>query len=147
MANIHQPGAAMNDPIPVSLKAVDDALQITWSDGVSHRLTWRLLRDACPCAGCRDERARRESAAVVSRTASAASPPRAGATPQAGAGAGAGAGADLLPVLSLAEARPLRVQSMKPVGNYAYGIDFTDGHTTGIYTLEHLRELGEAARA
>lgn len=41
------------------------------------------------------------------------------------------------------EARPLTVQSMVPVGNYAYGIDFSDGHTTGIYRLEFLRELGE----
>jgi DUF971 family protein len=31
---------------------------------------------------------------------------------------------------------------MKPVGNYAYSIDFSDGHDTGIYTLESLRQLG-----
>jgi DUF971 family protein len=30
---------------------------------------------------------------------------------------------------------------MKPVGQYAYSIAFTDGHDTGIYTLEYLREL------
>jgi DUF971 family protein len=30
------------------------------------------------------------------------------------------------------------------VGSYAYSIDFSDGHNTGIYTLESLRELGEA---
>jgi DUF971 family protein len=34
---------------------------------------------------------------------------------------------------------------MKPVGNYAYGIHFSDGHTTGIYSLDYLRELGEEA--
>jgi DUF971 family protein len=32
---------------------------------------------------------------------------------------------------------------MKPVGSYAYSIDFSDGHGTGIYPLELLRELGE----
>ena len=32
---------------------------------------------------------------------------------------------------------------MYPVGNYAYQIDFSDGHKTGIYSLELLRELGE----
>lgn len=37
---------------------------------------------------------------------------------------------------------PLRIAAMKPVGNYAYSIDFSDGHDTGIYTLETLRELG-----
>jgi DUF971 family protein len=33
---------------------------------------------------------------------------------------------------------------MTPVGNYAYGIAFSDGHDTGIYTVDYLRELGTA---
>jgi DUF971 family protein len=45
-------------------------------------------------------------------------------------------------VLSPAEARPLKVLGMKPIGNYAYAIEFSDGHDTGIFTLEFLRELG-----
>ena len=32
---------------------------------------------------------------------------------------------------------------MTPVGHYAYCIDFSDGHNTGIFTLESLREMGE----
>ena len=32
----------------------------------------------------------------------------------------------------MAEARPLTIQGMKPVGNYAYSIDFSDGHGSGI---------------
>jgi DUF971 family protein len=48
----------------------------------------------------------------------------------------------LLPVLSAAEARPLRITGMKPTGSYAYSIEFSDGHNTGIYTLESLREMG-----
>jgi DUF971 family protein len=51
----------------------------------------------------------------------------------------------LLPVLSPAETQPLKVAGMNPVGNYAYSIHFSDGHHTGIYTLEQLRELGEEA--
>jgi DUF971 family protein len=47
-----------------------------------------------------------------------------------------------LPVLSAAEAQPLTIRDMQPVGSYAYSIVFSDGHSTGIYTLEHLRELG-----
>jgi DUF971 family protein len=31
---------------------------------------------------------------------------------------------------------------MKPVGNYAYSIEFSDGHDTGIFTLENLRDMG-----
>ena len=48
----------------------------------------------------------------------------------------------LLPVLSAAETQPLAIRAMKPVGNYAYAISFSDGHDTGIYTIEYLRELG-----
>ena len=40
------------------------------------------------------------------------------------------------------EARPLRIEGIKPIGNYAYGIAFSDGHNTGIYSLEFLRTLG-----
>jgi DUF971 family protein len=52
-----------------------------------------------------------------------------------------------LTVLSPAEARPLRPVGMKPVGNYAYGIAFSDGHSSGIYSLELLRALGEKSTA
>ena len=48
-----------------------------------------------------------------------------------------------LPIVSEAQVQPLRITAMKPVGNYAYSIDFSDGHDTGIYTLESLRELGQ----
>ncbi len=51
----------------------------------------------------------------------------------------------LLPILTEAEAQPLRILGMKPVGNYAYSIQFSDGHDTGIYSLELFRELGEIA--
>jgi len=49
-----------------------------------------------------------------------------------------------LPVLTLAEASPTAITGMKPLGNYAYNIAFSDGHATGIYSLELLRELGTA---
>jgi DUF971 family protein len=51
--------------------------------------------------------------------------------------------ATLLPILSSAEAAPLRIAAMTPVGRYAYSIDFSDGHDSGIFTLESLREMGE----
>jgi DUF971 family protein len=34
---------------------------------------------------------------------------------------------------------------MVPVGHYAYKITWNDGHDTGIFTLEHLRELCQCA--
>lgn len=33
--------------------------------------------------------------------------------------------------------------AIKPVGNYAIQIEWSDGHRTGLYTYQHLRELGE----
>lgn len=45
-------------------------------------------------------------------------------------------------VLKAEEAQPLGIASMEPVGNYAYSILFKDGHDTGIYTLDFLRQLG-----
>ena len=43
-----------------------------------------------------------------------------------------------------AAAGPPQPVAMKPVGFYAYQITWNDGHSTGIYTLERLRELGTA---
>ena len=87
-------------------------IEIAWSDGMRLAYTSRLLRDACPCATCREKRAA----------------PAGGPNP--------------LQVLAAAEVAPLAVAGMKPVGQYAYSIEFSDGHATGIYTLEYLRELG-----
>jgi DUF971 family protein len=98
-------------PVKLELRG-GDRLFIEWSDGQRREITFSQLRASCPCATCREKRAK---------------PPQ----PSGG-----------LPVLSMAEARPLAIESMKPVGNYAYGVAFSDGHDTGIYTLEFLRELG-----
>ena len=101
---------------PTSLKGAETSLRIEWNDGAVHEISWKRLRDACPCATCRDQKqnpAENES--------------------------------DLLPVLSVTEARPLKPTAMRLIGNYAYGIEFGDGHNTGIFSLELLRQLGESA--
>src|SRR5262249_10169661 len=38
-------------------------------------------------------------------------------------------------ILKPEEAGPVRATSMSPIGNYAYQIEFSDGHKTGIYSL------------
>jgi DUF971 family protein len=43
-----------------------------------------------------------------------------------------------------AAAGPPAPVTMRPVGLYAYQITWNDGHATGIYTLERLRELGKS---
>jgi DUF971 family protein len=109
----------VNQPVPTAIRRVADAggpnaIEIDWSDGSTARYTPRLLRDACPCATCREK-----------RTAPRPAP--------------------MLQVLRPEELVPLAITGMKPVGQYAYSIAFTDGHDTGIYTLEYLRELAAAS--
>ncbi len=100
-------------PHPTEIQRAEERqLLITWSDGAVRRYKSRELRDKCPCATCREKRN---------------TPPE---------------DEPLLPVLSPAEVAPLEVAGMTPVGNYAYGIQFSDGHDTGIFTFDLLRELG-----
>jgi DUF971 family protein len=96
---------------PTALERLPDGrLRIAWSDGVARVYTVRQLRDACPCATCRETRAAAKSSSPMP---------------------------DVLPALT--------VNGMIPVGNYAYSVSFSDGHDTGIYTFDLLRELGEPA--
>jgi DUF971 family protein len=46
-------------------------------------------------------------------------------------------------ILKPNELVPLAAVSMPSVGRYAYKIVWSDGHDSGIYTLEHLRSLCE----
>jgi DUF971 family protein len=99
---------------PTQLKMVSpELLQIDWSDGQVRQYTVRELREGCPCASCREKRR--------------APPPP----------------STQLYVLSPAETAPLRITNMQPQGHYAYAIHFSDGHNTGLFTLETLRELGQ----
>src|SRR5437868_14547290 len=108
----------MSVPQPTRLElAGQNRLRITWSDGQIREYTFRELRNKCPCATCREK-----------RNAPPASPLQ-------------------LHIISAAEAQPLQIKGMTPVGNYAYSIDFSDGHNTGIYTLESLRAMGQEITA
>lgn len=99
---------------PTKLERVgQQQLAIEWSDGQRRLYRVQELRDACPCATCREKRSETQPA-------------------------------NLLPVLSIEETRPVQIQGMQPVGNYAYNIAFSDGHDTGIFSFELLRRLGTA---
>ena len=103
----------MNENYPVDLhKSENRELLISWSDGKRQQIPFRVLRDACQCATCMDKKMK---------------------DPTEPAG--------MLPVLSPAQTLPLDIQAMKPVGNYAYNIQFSDGHSTGIFTFDLLRSL------
>lgn len=99
-------------PMPVALRREGDSLVIEWSDGVRGEVTWKALRDACPCAGCKEER---------------------------------GKPADPFRILKPNELVPLAPTAMPRIGRYAYKIVWSDGHDTGIFTIEHLRQLTSGA--
>lgn len=101
------------NPRPTELTIVENRLRIGWDDGQIREYPFRELRSACPCATCREQR--RTDLEPTSQ----------------------------LPVVSPEDAQPMKVLEMKPVGNYAYTIRFSDGHDTGIFQFELLRELGE----
>lgn len=46
-------------------------------------------------------------------------------------------------ILKPSELAPLKPVRIEPVGTYAYRIVWSDGHDAGLFTLEHLRALGE----
>lgn len=89
-------------------------LRISWNDGQTREYAISELRQNCPCASCRER-----------RNAPPPSPLE-------------------LPVITAQEASPLKITKMEPMGRYAYAIHFSDGHDTGLFTLESLRELGTA---
>ena len=98
-------------PTPTDVRRDGDAIVWTWSDGRETRWPATKLRDACPCATCREKKRSDDDAPAKPKG---------------------------LPMLSLAEAKPTTVMNLEPAGNYAYQIEFSDGHHSGLFTLELL---------
>jgi DUF971 family protein len=92
-------------------------VDITWADGHASHYDFHYLREECPCATCNDERGKKEA-------------PAAAAAP----------GSYAFPALPMFKPKP-RAAAANVVGNYAVQISFTDGHSTGIYSYDHLRSI------
>ncbi|TWT39257.1 gamma-butyrobetaine hydroxylase-like domain-containing protein [Blastopirellula retiformator] len=102
---------------PQELKLLDDGrLWIHWSDDVQLVYPVRMLRERSPDA-LTMEKARLEAAKPSTD----------------------------LPILRPEEIAPLKITGMNPIGRYAYQIQFSDGHYSGIYTYEYLYSLGTPA--
>lgn len=99
--------------LPARLEMTEDhSLRIEWNDGRTREYAPGQLREACPCATCREKR-------------------KEGDQP-----------APLLNVLQPGEDAPTRITKVEPIGRYAYGIHFADGHDTGIFEFDLLYQLG-----
>jgi DUF971 family protein len=90
-------------------------VDITWADGHSSHYDFAFLRDECPCATCNDERERKRSASSGPASSAAA----------------------VLPMFK----PKVTARTANAVGNYAINIAFNDGHSTGIYSYDHLRQI------
>jgi DUF971 family protein len=91
-------------------------VDITWADGHQSHYDFPYLRDWCPCATCNEERRKKEEAKHAP---------------------GAAALGMELPIYK----PKAQAKSARAVGNYALQIEFTDGHSTGIFSFTYLREI------
>ncbi len=92
--------------------AKDRGLTVRWSDGTSSFYPIDYLRRMSPSA---DARALREELARNPLT--------------------------VLPATAIGGDRPLTATGAELVGNYAVRIRFSDGHNTGLYSWEYLRQI------
>ena len=116
-------------PIPLDIRkkpadvkvriSTGGGVDIVWADQHGSHYDFTYLREQCPCAMCDDERNKKED-----RKAHAISGPASG----------------LGTALPLFKPRPT-ARAAKAVGNYALQIDFSDGHSAGIYSYDYLRTI------
>jgi DUF971 family protein len=103
-------------PSPIDIRREGESIVIQWDNGTQDHWTPFQLRSECPCATCREKRSGEEEKKIAQGEKKR----------------------PMLPVLSAAEAQPLRIVSMRPVGNYGYNVSFSDGHHSGIFTFDRL---------
>ena len=95
---------------PTRIERGSTSLEIQWKDSHHSELSYRLLRQKCPCARCDAARSRKNPFHI-------------------------------LPSDDFFE--NLRLMDIQRVGRYAVRLIWNDGHRTGIYTFQFLRELSE----
>src|SRR5207248_8960722 len=98
-------------PIALNLKR-DEKLEVKWSDGQVCVYPIALLRTMCPCAACRTVR---EGEGQKNKSS--------------------------LAILPGNFSTPITARSAHLVGNYALQIEWSDGHDSGIYSFDYLREI------
>lgn len=90
-------------------------VKIDWSDGHRSEYSLGLLRDECPCATCTG--AHGTEPQKTSHSAPVQADPFQMFKPT------------------------LKMLNVEEVGHYAIRIEWSDGHNTGIYSYDHLRDL------
>jgi DUF971 family protein len=97
-------------PVNIEVDRKQREVRITWADHFQSRYSLDYLRKICPCAVCNEQRRNQDPLRVLRP--------------------------DQLVIT--AELRP--EQPVELVGNYALQFFWADGHNTGIYSFEFLRQ-------
>jgi DUF971 family protein len=105
-------------PVRLDVKK-EERLDIDWQDGKHCTYSLSLLRTMCPCAQCRMVRDGTDPHDIS---------PAQKRKP-------------LLTILPGNFAEKLTVKNASLVGNYALKIEWSDGHDSGIYSFQYLREI------
>lgn len=109
------PADVRKKPIDVKVHLSSGAgVDITWSDAHTSHYSFTYLREHCPCATCKEERG--QQGKIDATKAGGVSP---------------------FPIFK----PKITARAASPVGSYAIQIEFTDGHSTGIYSFDHLRQI------
>lgn len=93
------------------------SLTIQWNDGRRSVYPLDHLRSACPCASCREQRERPKPPGLS------------------------------LPILAQNHQSRAQAVTASLVGRYAIQIVWADGHDTGIYDFQYLRQIDPGGAA
>ncbi|MCE2413772.1 DUF971 domain-containing protein [Candidatus Poribacteria bacterium] len=96
---------------PTRIERSSTGLEIRWKDSHHCELSYRTLRQKCPCARCDATRLGKDPFHILPSD-------------------------DFFENLQLVD--------IQRVGRYAVRLVWNDGHRTGIYTFQFLRELSES---
>lgn len=105
--------AVSTDPAEINVSREKREMRIRWQDGHESVYTFDLLRRECPCALCNDQRNKRSAGGLNLMVLGG-------------------------PVIKAGE---IQASEVKPIGRYAVNFVWSDGHDSGIYSYNFLREI------
>ena len=109
------------EAIPVEIVRESEVqLRVVWSDSRTQLISGRTLRESCPCATCGEARGDLSHDRPL--------------VPKVAAPKGRAA----LKIVENDRATETAIVRVWAVGRYALGVEFADGHNTGIYTYRQL---------
>ncbi len=103
-----------SDPEHIAISK-SKGIEIDWKDGHHSSYTVEYLRDWCPCASCTGAHGT-EPRRKTHQSETPASP------------------------FQMFKPKE-RMVNIEPIGSYALRITWADGHNTGIYSYDHLRQI------